>query len=103
MKTQPNRNRRANRAVPGSPPVRSSGLRSAYAENPYTPRITPYPRYPSLAGDFEARSERSRENLYTTTKSAASSSNSVHWEIPYVRILALLLIIAIIVALAANV
>ncbi|HTO04316.1 MAG TPA: hypothetical protein VL069_11470 [Opitutus sp.] len=57
-------------------------------------------RYPSLYGEFEPLSPRSRPTRSAT--STKLSSDRADWNFPYVRVFALLLIIAIIAALATQ-
>lgn len=88
MKTQPHRN---------------TGKHRELAHSPHWRR---HPRYPSLSGDFEPffpgnRSPRRRIPTKTRMSGSSTIENNSP-QIPYVRVFALLAIIAIIAALLAN-
>ena len=99
MKTQAYQNSRKESNVRRSPPAnRSPGKLTS--EKHWSPPVITHRRYPSLYQDFEPLFPRNRASRSTTDSNAASLRHN--WRFPYVRVFAILLIIAIIAALAAN-
>src|SRR5688572_29053939 len=97
MKTQPNRHTRSDSSDAGPSPHRDRLLseQGTDAENLRVRPIILHRRYPSLSDDFMPLFRRTPR----TRRPAIRSEISTH---TYVRVIALLVIIAIIAALAAN-
>ena len=99
MKTQAYLNSRKESNLRPSPRAnRSPGKLTA--EKHWSPPVITHRRYPSLYQDFEPLFPRNRASRSTTDSNAASLRHN--WRFPYVRVFAILLIVAIIAALAAN-
>ena len=100
MKTPPYRNHRADSDARRSPSANRSTNTPRASENRRIPPIVSHRRYPSLYQDFEPLFQRKRTT--SLASSADKLSDRRDWKFPYVRVFALLVIVAIIAALAAN-
>lgn len=99
MKPQAYLNSRKDSSVRRSPPAhRSPGKLTS--EERSGPPVIAHRRYPSFYEDVEPLFPRNRPSGSTTTANIPTERHD--WQFPYIRVFAILLIIAIIAALAAK-